>query len=84
MAGRPRGIARDHIRIAALASRWDTLDAAVVGAGVAGLAVARALAARGFETLILEAREQFGTEASERNSEVAHAGIHYPQGWLPS
>ena len=47
-----------------------------------GLAVARALAIRGRETLILEAREQFGTGASSRNSEVVHAGIHYPQGSL--
>ena len=39
----------------------DTVDAVVIGAGVVGLAVARALAIRGRETLILEAREQFGT-----------------------
>jgi L-2-hydroxyglutarate oxidase LhgO len=60
----------------------DTVDAVVIGAGVVGLAVARALAIRGRETLILEAREQFGTGASSRNSEVVHAGIHYPQGSL--
>jgi L-2-hydroxyglutarate oxidase LhgO len=60
----------------------DTVDAVVIGAGVVGLAVARALAIRGRETLILEACEQFGTGASSRNSEVIHAGIYYPQGSL--
>jgi L-2-hydroxyglutarate oxidase LhgO len=60
----------------------DTVDAVVIGAGVVGLAVARALAFRGRETLILEAREQFGTQASSRNSEVIHAGIYYPHGSL--
>jgi L-2-hydroxyglutarate oxidase LhgO len=60
----------------------DTVDAVVIGAGVVGLAVARALALHGHETLILEAREQFGTQASSRNSEVIHAGIYYPRGSL--
>jgi L-2-hydroxyglutarate oxidase LhgO len=60
----------------------DNVDAAVIGAGVVGLAVARELAARGRETLILEAAERFGTGASSRNSEVIHAGIYYPQGSL--
>jgi L-2-hydroxyglutarate oxidase LhgO len=60
----------------------DTVDAVVIGAGVVGLAVARALAIRGRETLILEAGAQFGTGTSSRNSEVVHAGIYYPQGSL--
>ncbi len=60
----------------------DIADAVVIGAGVVGLAVARALALRGREPLILEAREQFGTQTSSRNSEVIHAGIHYPRGSL--
>ena len=60
----------------------DTVDVVVVGAGVVGLAVARAFAMRGRETLILEAREQFGMETSSRNSEVIHAGIYYPAGTL--
>jgi L-2-hydroxyglutarate oxidase LhgO len=57
-------------------------DAVVIGAGVVGLAVARALAARGREVLILEAAERFGSGASARNSEVVHAGIYYPRGSL--
>jgi L-2-hydroxyglutarate oxidase LhgO len=56
----------------------DNVDAVVIGGGVVGLAVARALAHRGRETLILEAHEQFGTQTSSRNSEVIHAGIYYP------
>jgi len=53
--------------------------AIVVGAGVVGLAIGRALARTGRETLILEAAEAFGTETSSRNSEVIHAGIYYPK-----
>ncbi len=57
----------------------DTVDAVVIGAGVVGLAIARALALRGREVLILEAADHFGTETSSRNSEVIHAGIYYPR-----
>src|SRR5215813_4532209 len=60
----------------------DNVDAVVIGAGVIGLAIARALASRGREVLILEAADQFGTETSSRNSEVIHAGIYYPRGSL--
>ncbi|MGX8012998.1 NAD(P)/FAD-dependent oxidoreductase [Mesorhizobium sp. ORM8.1] len=58
------------------------VDCIVAGAGVIGLAIARGLAARGFETLIVEAADAIGTETSSRNSEVIHAGIYYPQGSL--
>jgi len=54
----------------------------VVGAGVIGLAVARALAAGGHETLILERSAELGSGASSRNSEVIHAGIYYRAGSL--
>jgi L-2-hydroxyglutarate oxidase LhgO len=60
----------------------DDIDVVVIGAGVIGLAVARAVAAQGREVLILEAAESFGTETSSRNSEVIHAGIYYPAGSL--
>jgi len=53
-----------------------------VGAGVVGLAVARALALAGREALLLDAAEGIGTETSSRNSEVIHAGIYYPAGSL--
>jgi L-2-hydroxyglutarate oxidase LhgO len=57
----------------------DRVDCVVVGAGVVGLAVARALAQAGREVIILEAAEAIGTGISSRNSEVIHAGIYYPK-----
>ncbi len=60
----------------------EKIECAVIGAGVIGLAVARALAAQGREVLILESEGAFGTGISARNSEVIHAGIHYPAGSL--
>jgi L-2-hydroxyglutarate oxidase LhgO len=60
----------------------ERLDAVVLGAGVVGLAVARALAMSGREVVILEAEDAIGTHTSSRNSEVIHAGIYYPKGSL--
>ncbi|WP_423460775.1 NAD(P)/FAD-dependent oxidoreductase [Ottowia sp. VDI28] len=60
----------------------DQVDTVVVGAGVVGLAVARALAKSGREVLILEAAGAIGTGTSSRNSEVIHAGIYYEPGSL--
>ncbi|RWE74346.1 MAG: NAD(P)/FAD-dependent oxidoreductase [Mesorhizobium sp.] len=60
----------------------EQVDCIIAGAGVIGLAVARALAAKGLDTLVLEAADAIGTETSSRNSEVIHAGIYYPQGSL--
>lgn len=60
----------------------DSVDVVVVGAGVVGLAVARALALQGREVMVLEAADAIGTGTSSRNSEVIHAGIYYPQGSL--
>jgi len=56
----------------------ESVEAVVIGAGAVGLAVARALARAGLETLILEAGASIGAESSSRNSEVIHAGIYYP------
>ena len=56
----------------------EQVDCIVAGAGVVGLAVARALAMSGREVIVLEAAEGIGTETSSRNSEVIHAGIYYP------
>lgn len=58
------------------------IDCIVIGAGVAGLAVARALALQGREVLVVDAAEAIGTGTSSRNSEVIHAGIYYPAGSL--
>ena len=60
----------------------DSVDTVVIGAGVVGLAVARALALRGHEVLVLEAADAIGTGTSSRNSEVIHAGIYYAAGSL--
>jgi len=60
----------------------ERLDCVVVGAGVVGLAIARALALAGREVTVLERADSFGTETSSRNSEVIHAGIYYPPGSL--
>jgi L-2-hydroxyglutarate oxidase LhgO len=57
----------------------DRVACIVVGAGVVGLAVARALALQGREVMVLEQAEAIGTGTSSRNSEVIHAGIYYPQ-----
>jgi len=54
-----------------------SVDAIVIGAGVVGLAVARALALRGLETVVLEREAAIGTGISSRNSEVIHAGLYY-------
>ncbi|MFK7887998.1 MAG: NAD(P)/FAD-dependent oxidoreductase [Gammaproteobacteria bacterium] len=57
----------------------ESINSIVIGAGVVGLATARALALRGHEVLVLEAEPDIGTGISSRNSEVVHAGIYYPQ-----
>ena len=54
----------------------------VIGAGVVGLAIARALARSGHEVLVLERHDRIGSETSSRSSEVIHAGLYYPPGSL--
>lgn len=63
-------------------STLEQVDCVVIGAGVIGLAVARALALAGREVIVVEAAHTIGTETSSRNSEVIHAGIYYPTGSL--
>lgn len=60
----------------------EKVTAVVIGAGVIGLACARALAQKGIDTLILERHGRIGSETSSRNSEVIHAGLYYPTGSL--
>ena len=60
----------------------DEVECVVVGAGVIGLAVARALAQAGIEVLVLEQAYTIGFETSSRNSEVIHGGLYYPVGSL--
>lgn len=59
-------------------SDLERVDALVVGAGVVGLAVGRALALAGRNVMVLEREADIGTGTSSRNSEVIHAGIYYP------
>ena len=58
------------------------VETVVIGAGVVGLACARALALAGREVIVLERAAHVGTETSSRNSEVIHSGIYYPPGSL--
>jgi L-2-hydroxyglutarate oxidase LhgO len=60
----------------------ERIDALVVGAGVIGLAIARALALAGREVVVLERERAPGQHTSSRNSEVLHAGLYYPPGSL--
>jgi len=60
----------------------EAVECVVIGAGVVGLAVARALALAGHEVMVLEKERWIGSETSSRNSEVIHAGIYYPKGSL--
>jgi L-2-hydroxyglutarate oxidase LhgO len=57
----------------------DEVECIVIGAGVIGLAVARALALAGHEVLVLDRAWTIGFETSSRNSEVIHSGIYYPK-----
>jgi L-2-hydroxyglutarate oxidase LhgO len=60
----------------------DQIDALVIGAGAVGLAVGRALAMAGHETVVTEAQNAIGQGVSSRNSEVIHAGLYYAPGSL--
>src|SRR5438270_4683424 len=60
------------------------IDVAVIGAGVTGLAAARAIAKRGSSVCVLEKHARPGLETSTHNSGVIHGGIYYPAGSLKS
>ncbi len=60
----------------------DTVDTVVVGAGLVGLAVARAIALTGREVMVIEKERAIGQGVSSRNSEVVHGGLYYPTGSL--
>jgi L-2-hydroxyglutarate oxidase LhgO len=57
----------------------EAVECVVIGAGAVGLAAARALALAGHEVMVLEKERWIGAETSSRNSEVIHAGLHYPK-----
>jgi L-2-hydroxyglutarate oxidase LhgO len=60
----------------------DHVDTLVIGAGMVGLAVGRALALRGRQVIVLDRERRIGAGISSRNSEVIHAGLYYPTGSL--
>eukprot|EP00903_Cladosiphon_okamuranus_P006820 g6645.t1 len=60
----------------------ERVDCVVAGAGVVGLAVARALALRGREVLVCESGGAVGQGTTSRSSEVIHAGLYYEPGSL--
>ncbi|HYU77982.1 MAG TPA: NAD(P)/FAD-dependent oxidoreductase [Vicinamibacterales bacterium] len=60
----------------------ETIDVAIVGGGIIGLAAAHAVGSRRREVCVLEAYPRFGHATSTRNSGVIHAGIDYPAGSL--
>ncbi len=55
----------------------ERIECAVIGAGAIGLAIAREMARRGREVIVLEETDVIGSDTSSRNSEVVHAGIYY-------
>ena len=60
----------------------ERIDVAVIGAGVTGLASARAIAQRGLSVCVLERHPRAGLDTSTHNSGVIHAGLYYPAGSL--
>lgn len=65
-----------------MVNELDRVDVAIIGGGVVGLAIARAMAIAGREVVLLEAERTLGSHTSSRNSEVIHAGLYYPEGSL--
>src|ERR1043165_3403483 len=63
-------------------TRGEGMQVLVIGAGVVGLACARAAAVAGHEVIVAEATGGIGNGVSSRNSEVIHAGMYYPTGSL--
>jgi glycerol-3-phosphate dehydrogenase len=60
----------------------DRANIVIIGGGVVGCAVARAVSRRWSDVFLVEQMPKFGMGASTRNSGVIHSGIYYPQGSL--
>lgn len=60
----------------------DFIDTCIVGGGVVGLAIGKALAASEPNLLVLDQAKTIGQGISSRNSEVIHGGLYYPSGSL--
>ncbi|OIP88870.1 MAG: hypothetical protein AUK24_07270 [Syntrophaceae bacterium CG2_30_49_12] len=62
----------------------DAFNITIIGAGVVGLAIAEEISTAFRRVLLVEKNVTYGQETSSRNSEVIHAGIYYPAGFLKS
>jgi glycerol-3-phosphate dehydrogenase len=60
----------------------DRANILIIGGGVVGCAVARAVSRRWSDVFLVEQMPKFGMGASSRNSGVIHSGIYYPPGSL--
>jgi L-2-hydroxyglutarate oxidase LhgO len=60
----------------------DRANIVIIGGGVVGCAVARAVSRRWNDVFLVEQMPKFGMGASTRNSGVIHSGIYYPPGSL--
>ncbi len=60
----------------------DKFDITIIGAGVVGLAIAARLSSDYKNIVLVEKNKACGMETSSRNSEVIHAGMYYPTGFL--
>ncbi len=53
-------------------------DALVIGGGIAGCGIARDLAMRGIDTMLIE-KEDFGSGATSKSTRLVHGGLRYLQ-----
>jgi glycerol-3-phosphate dehydrogenase len=60
----------------------DRANIVIIGGGVVGCAVARAVSRRWSDVFLVEQMPKLGMGASTRNSGVIHSGIYYPPGSL--
>src|ERR1700735_5662121 len=60
----------------------DQANIVIIGGGVVGCAIARAVSARWDDVFLLEAPPKLGMGASSRNSGVIHSGLYYTPGSL--
>ena len=60
----------------------DRANIVIIGGGVVGCAVARAVSQRWSDVFLVEQMPRLGMGASTRNSGVIHSGIYYPPGSL--
>ncbi len=60
----------------------DRANIVIIGGGVVGCAVARAVSQRWTDVFLVEQMPKLGMGASTRNSGVIHSGIYYPPGSL--